>query len=614
MELKTGIQYNAYMGKSLDQKISELPQRTGVYLFKDETGLLLYVGKAIKLKNRVSSYFRKDAGQDSPRIQSMISKIRGFDYVVTDNEVESLVLENNFIKQFQPKYNVRLRDDKNYLFIQINVQDEIPTIEYVHKKLEKKARYFGPYTSALSARDTLRMLRRIFPYCASSKVGTKPCFYYHIQKCPGVCFGKVSLKEYRELYIGKIIDFLEGRQSAILKDLQGEMKFLAKHSQFEKAGKVRDQIFALNRVLEKQKLVYEKKVDQDVFSLHMEPTLASINMFKVREGKLIQKDNFIVENTKQVSEAEILQTFLQTYYLDATSLPSEILLPVKIEFDGLLPLLMEKSHELKFKRKIKFLTPSLGTKAQLMKLGRDNAKQYLEAQSDKKLLEEARLLASLKELQRVLDLKELPGRMECFDISNIQGTNAVGSMVVFDFARPRKDEYRKFKIKSKDTPDDFAMMKEMLERRMARSLEGEKKWPLPNLIIVDGGKGQLSTAVAVLKKMKMEIPIIGLAKRIEEIFLPGKSTPIILPPNSIALFLLQRIRDEAHRFAITYHRKLRSKGSLSSALDEIQGIGPSKKKSLLQRFGSVSRIKSASLTDISNVVGSKLAEQIKARL
>ncbi len=599
----------------MSQKISELPSKPGVYIFKDETGGALYVGKAVKLKNRVSSYFKKGAGDGSARIQSMISKIRDLDYVVTDNEVESLVLENNFIKQLHPKYNVLMRDDKNYLFVKINLQDEIPTISYERKITDKKARYFGPYTSGYEVKQTLRMLRNIFPYCANSKVGTKPCFYYHLQKCPGVCIGKISLDEYRET-INKIMRFLEGRQTEVLKELQGQMKFLARHRQFEKAARTRDQIFALNRVMERQKLVYAKKIDQDVFSLHMEPTVASLNLFRIREGKLIGKENFIIENTRQTSDQEILESFLPTYYMDATSLPQEILVPREINVSDLIPLLAERARELNHRKKIRFFTPSSGTKKELIKMGENNAKQYLEAQSDKTLLEEARLLAALKELQRVLGLEQMPGRMECFDISNIQGTNAVGSMVVFDFARPKKDEYRKFKIRKKRTPDDFAMMKEMLERRFQRSLSSDdaKRWPLPDLVIIDGGKGQLSTAVTVLQSHGLNIPVMGLAKRIEEIFLPGKPDPILLPHNSIALYLLQRIRDEAHRFAITYHRKLRSKGTLSSALDQISGIGPAKKKRLLERFGSVSRMRESSLTEIAEIVGSRLAEKIKASL
>jgi excinuclease ABC subunit C len=602
------------MSKSIQQKISELPQKPGVYLFKDDTGTVIYVGKAVKLRNRVSSYFRKDGGAGSVRIQSMISKIKDFDYTVTDNEVESLVLENNFIKEFRPKYNVRMRDDKNYLFIRVNVQDQIPTIAYDRKVTERKARYFGPYTDSASARETLRTIRRIFPYCANTQVGNKPCFYYHIQKCPGVCIGKVSLDEYRET-IRKIMNFLDGRQSEVLTELQGQMAFLAKHKQYEKAAKTRDQIFALNRVMERQKLVYTNNVDQDVFSLHLEPTVTSINLFRVREGKLVQKENFIIENTKQHTETEIMHEFLPRYYLDATSLPHEILLPCKIPSGELDAVLQTRRVELHVKHKTKILTPTAGMKSQLMKMGQENAKQYLESQADKKLLEEARLLAALKELQRVLGLEKLPGRMECFDISNIQGTNAVGSMVVFDFARPRKDQYRKFKIRKMDTPDDFAMMNEMLERRLKRSLEEKegKAWPMPDLIIIDGGKGQLSTAVSVLRRHDLtHTPVIGLAKRLEEIFLPGKPKPIRLPENSIALYLLQRIRDEAHRFAIAYHRKLRSKGAIASALDNIQGIGSSKKKKLLETFGSVSKMRQASLTDLSNVVGKNLAEKIKA--
>jgi len=606
------------MQKTIAQKIKELPQSPGVYIFKDRAGTVLYVGKAVKLRNRVSSYFRKDGGKGSQRIQSMIAQIHGFDFAVTDNELESLVLENNFIKDFRPKYNVRMRDDKNYLFIRVNVQDEVPTITTEHKMSEREARYFGPYTDGGAARETLRTIRRIFPYCALSSVGTKPCFYYHIRKCPGVCFGKVTLAEYRQT-VDKIMGFLEGKQSEVLQELQGHMRHLARHKQFEKAARVRDQIFYLNRVMERQKLIYSEDTSQDAFSLHMEPNVASINLFRVRGGKLVQKDNFIVENTRQLTEGEVMAGFLPQYYLDATTLPREILLPAQTDTSDLEPILSRRRIDFKMKAKTKIITPESGIKSQLIKMGQANARQHLESLSDKKLLEEARLLAALKELQRVLGLEKLPGRMECFDISNIQGTNAVGSMVVFDFARPRKDQYRKFKIRKKSTPDDFAMMREMLERRFARSLSGDggkaaRKWPLPDLVIIDGGKGQLSTAVSAMKAAGLDIPIMGLAKRLEEIFRPGSSIPVRLPDNSIALYLLQRIRDEAHRFAVTYHRKIRSKSAVSSALDDIQGIGPAKKKKLLQEFGSVSKIRAASLTDLSNVIGKSAAEKLKASL
>ena len=604
-----------YMHKLLEQKIKKLPQQPGVYMFKDDQGLLLYVGKAVKLRNRVASYFRKDAGIDSPRILYMIGQIADVSYTVTDNELEALVLENNFIKQLKPKYNVRLRDDKNYLFLKINIKDEIPTIEYEHQARDKNARYFGPYTAAVSVRDTLKLLRRIFPYCSSKKVGPKPCFYYHIGRCPGVCIGKISLEEYRKNYVGKIIQFLEGRSTDIVKDLQNQMRASAAHKQFEKAARIRDQIFAINRVLERQKLIYSAKVSQDVFAIHCE-AVASINLFMIREGKLIQKENFILENTKRASGEEILESFLLRYYLDAANLPKEILLPFPVNTAELLTILNQRNKGGVRRGTIKITVPVMGERLKLIKLGEQNAKQYLEAQSDKNLLEEARLLSSLKELQRVLELPNLPARMECFDISNIQGTNAVGSMVVFDFAHPKKDQYRKFKINKKTTPDDFAMMREMLERRFTRSEQADpaKKWPLPDLIIIDGGKGQLSTAVSVLNGHNLTIPIIGLAKRLEEIFFPGHSQPLVLPQNSIALFLLQRIRDEAHRFAINYHRKLRGQSSVRSILDAIPGIGPAKKKILLTKFGSVAAIRNAGLTDLSNVVGKKLSEKIKASL
>ncbi len=597
------------MQKTLSQKLNHLPTKPGVYVFKDAKGMVLYVGKAINLRSRVSSYFKPDPLR-SDRIVLMISQIADLDYTVVDNELESLLLENNFIKQFKPKYNVMLRDDKNYLFLKINIKEQIPTIEYERKLTDRTAQYFGPYTSGLAIKDTLRLVRKIFPYCANNKVSSKPCFYYHIGKCPGVCFGKISLEEYRANYISKIIKFLHGKQTEILIELQQQMKTYAKNKQFEKAAHVRDQIFALNRVLERQKAVYPQKINQDVFSLYE----SCINLFIIREGKLTRKENFILDNTKGVSTSEIFNEFLPKYYLEATDWPREILVPnspqppLKLRGGG--PDLSGPGALWP-----KILTPSRGTKLELIKLGTENARQYLKLQTDKHLLEEARALASLKELQRVLNLSKLPGRIEAYDISNIQGTNPVGSMVVFDFARPKKSDYRKFKINKKQTPDDFAMMREVLERRFKRignRESGIKTWPAPDLILIDGGKGQLNAALSVIRNS--QFAIIGLAKRLEEIFIPGKKNPIVLPQNSIALFLLQRIRDEAHRFGVTYHRQLRSKGMVASTLDNIAGIGPAKKKRLLQKFGLTAKIRQASLTDLAAIVGTKAAEKIKASL
>lgn len=615
------------MQTKLTEKLNKLPSKPGVYIFKNAKGLFLYVGKAINLHNRVRSYFMKDAGLSSTRIQSMVSQISDLDYTVTDNELESLLLENNFIKQLRPKYNVRLRDDKNYVFIKISIQDQIPTITFERKpadlpagKAGKSARYFGPYTSSVSVKETLRLLRRIFPYCANKKIGNRPCFFYHIGKCPGVCIGKVSLDDYRKNHIAKIVQFLEGKQSKILKYLKLQMQGYARGRLFEKAAKARDQIFALNRVLERQKLVYPKKIDQDVFSIHAEGSVACVNLFIIREGKLIRKDNFILENTKEAGVSEILEEFLPKYYLDASDWPKEILVPsLEGSLEGHPPRL---ALNWEGAPPIKILVSSRGPKLKLIKLGEQNAKEYLESQSDKQLLEEAKLLSSLKELQRVLNLEKLPGRIEAFDISNIQGKNPVGSMVVFDFGRPKKEDYRKFKIKLKDTPDDYVMIREVLERRFRKTItindNNNKNWPLPDLILIDGGKGQVNAAVAAISNFKFliskQIPIIGLAKRLEEIFLRYQKNPVVLPKNSIALFLLQRIRDEAHRFAVTYHRKLRSKHMTKSRLDQIPGIGPKNKKKLLDKFSSFAKIKQASFTELANVVGRKSAEKIKASL
>src|SRR3989344_3825857 len=517
------------MQKLLLEKLKNLPQKPGVYIFKDAKGLILYVGKAVKLKNRVNSYFKKDGGDNrGARIEIMISQIADIDYTVTDNETEALILEKSFINQLKPKYNIDLRDDKNYLFVKINLRDKIPTIGYERKTGEKGAKYFGPYTSSLAIKDTLRWIRRIFPYCANKKVGTKPCFYYHIGKCPGVCFGKISVAEYRTNYIKKIMQFLEGRLNEIQSQLKLQMKGYAQARLFEKAAKVRDQIFALNRVLERQKLVYTTNIDQDVFSLYQD-SVAVVNLFQIRMGKLVQKENFVLENAKQLPAAEIFEQFLPRYYLDASSIPKEILLPVKINEEELKPA---------FTKLPKIIQPSRGKKLDLIKLGVDNARQHLESTTDKKLLEEARLLSSLKELQRVLNLPELPARIEAYDISNIQGTNPVGSMGVFDFARPKKNTCRKFKISGRagsasggnnsiPKPDDFAMMREMLSRRLKHlgsnspaipdavppplKIRGGAKaqpkagalWPMPNLILIDGGKGQLNAALEVLHKFQI---------------------------------------------------------------------------------------------------------------
>jgi excinuclease ABC subunit C len=594
------------MDKHIFEKLKMLPHKPGVYLHKDNNGRVLYVGKAIDLKSRVSSYFRPDPNR-SIRIQKMVDQVSNFDFIVTTNEDESLLLENNLIKEYLPKYNVRLRDDKNFLFIKIGFDTQIPTITYERKIGDKNARYFGPYTSGSSIRDTMRIIRKIFPYCSAQKIRNKPCFFYHIGKCPGVCIGKISLADYR-LNLNKIIEFLDGRQNFVLRELKSAMTKYSKKKQFEKAAKIRDQIFSINKILERQKLVFTTKQDLDVFSIFSDYA-AAINLFIVRSGKLIRKENFILDNAKEFAASELLAEFLPQYYL-AGNIPPVIAIQEKFPYKELEQQLRKKSG-----RKIKFTIPERGEKRELVKLGVENAKSYLESLSEKKTLEEARLLASIKELQRVLGLKSLPGRIEAYDISNIQGTNPTGSMVVFTFGRPDKKEYRKFKITGEQRPDDFRMMRQMLERRFSHTIEStaKKNWPLPDLVLIDGGKGQLNAALSAMRAKKINLPIMGLAKRLEEIFTPNKPNPLNLPANSPALFLLQRIRDEAHRFAITYHRKLWSKSAVASLLDEIAGIGPAKKLRLLNTFGSIKKILAASHTDLARIIGSKQATLLKAK-
>jgi excinuclease ABC subunit C len=568
--------------KNIIIKLKNLPKNPGVYQFFDASGKLLYVGKAKNLKNRVRTYFARSSarafGRMTGRIQKMVSQITDLKYTITNSEIESLVLENNFIKELKPKYNIDLKDDKNYLFIKINYSHEIPTIETERKITDKHSTYFGPYTSAQNVKQTLRLMRKIFPYCGSKKITSNPCFYYHLGKCPGVCIGKISTAEYQQT-LDKISAFLRGQYSKLVKSLEIQMKNFAKKQKFEKARLLRDQIRSLEKTWMHQTVIFPKKVSWDIFSIYQISGTACVNLFIVREGKLIRKENFVLNNTSDTGSEEILSTFLARYYYDTNSIPNEIILPYNI-----LDQLYNRIVKEKFNKTVKTIIPQKGQKATLIALGKANAEEYLKSTIDNKALEDAKTYTSLKQLQNILNLPELPARIECYDISNISGTSATGSMVVFNFGRPDKSQYRKFRIKTKSTPDDYAMMQEVLKRRFFHSVIPAKAgihnqeigsriesgmtretWLLPNLIIIDGGKGQLNAALAALRisnlkfRISNKIQIIGLAKKLEEIFIPNRKKPLTLPVNSQALFLLQRIRDEAHRFALKYHRLLRMK-------------------------------------------------------
>jgi len=600
------------MDINFKEKLQGVPPKPGVYLFKDNRGEILYVGKAKNLRNRVRSYFVR-SNNHLPRTAIMIGEIADLDFVVVSSEVESLILENNFIKQYRPRFNVRLRDDKNYLFIKIDYESDIPQIYTVRKTdrvqnrqspiANRLPRYFGPYTSGLSVKQTLKFMRRVFRICGGKKIGTRPCFHYELGRCPGVCIGKISIEEYRKS-LSAAEQFLNHRHSEVIKNLKFQMIAAAKKRRFEKAARLRDNLKSLEQIWEKQKIVFSRKLSQDYFSLFVAGNRGAVNLFMVRDGKLIHRENFELLETRERPSTEILQSFLKQYYADASNIPKEVIIPFEFPEKATIEAWL----------KVTVTTPRRGRKLQLLKLGEENAKISYEQEVAGL---EKRLNTVLLNLKETLNLSIVPRRIEGFDISNIQGTNPVGAMVVFENGKPSKSQYRKFKINSKEAPDDVAMMKEMLQRRAVRLLDNQ--WPKPDLIIIDGGKAQLNAALSVFSPCGgspegRHIPIIGLAKRLEEIFLPAQREPLVLRADSPILFLLQQIRDEAHRFAVTFHIKRRGKASFSSRFDRVSGVGPVTKKKLLRKLGTISAIRSSSLEALAKEVGIARAKRIKEQL
>ncbi len=638
--------YNRHMDK-LKEKLKDTPHSPGVYQFIDAKGEVIYVGKAKNLKNRVGQYL--NGHDDRPQLPYLMKEAADFTYTVVNNELESLYLENTLISKYLPRYNIMLRDDKNYAFIKIDYSTEIPQIGYARKfdqssnvkRQMSNVQYFGPYSAVYKIRNTLNLVRRIFPYCSNKEVGARPCFYYYLHRCPGVCIGKISLDEYK-LQLDRICNFLAGNTSKIKQELKTDMKLASSHHEFEKAARLRDQLQALELLDERQSVILTKPVDWDLVSLAQDSGYSCINLFKIRGGKMQDKENFIYEiensNLKLQNKSadaykyQIIQTFLERYYSESSSIPKIIYTQVEAEDSELI----EHIAGSRFNRKLTVIIPKKGKAKELIDLGIINAQEYLKNWLQSQAGHLDKINAALQELKEQLHLEKIPDRIECYDISNIQGTNAVGSMVVFEKGLPAKSQYRKFKIRSKQTPDDFAMMKEMLIRRFSRIEEKfqipnnksqtnsksknsntKTAWPIPDLIVIDGGKGQLGVAVEVLSDVRCQMSdvyIIGLAKRIEEIFFPNNPIPLILPHTNPALQLLQRLRDEAHRFGITFHRQLRSKQAVKSALDNIPGIGPKTKKLLKQKFGTVSQIRKTPFDELANVVGERIALLIQQTL
>lgn len=600
---------------TIPEKLRRLPDKPGIYLMKNAGGEIIYVGKAVSLKNRVRSYFQ--AGQkDSPKVRSMVSHIEDFDYILTDSEVEALILENNLIKKHRPKYNIRLKDDKTYPYLKVTVDEEFPRVFMTRRVLRDGAKYYGPYTDVGAVKDTLYILRRIFPLRTCKKKSVererRPCLNYHIRQCLAPCAGKVEPEHYREM-VRDIRQFLEGRQEDLIKQLSSEMEKAAAELNFERAAELRDRVQALQKVVEKQKVVTGDFVDQDAVAMAREGDAACLQIFFIRSGKLLGREHYILDETAGLSDGDVMNAFIKQYYNQVEYIPGEVLVPCELEEEEVISLwLTEKKGS-----RVRFKIPRRGEKIRLLQLVSKNAAEQLAHHRHQRERERARTYGAMDEIQLALGLAGQPERIECFDISNTQGTESVGSMVVFESGMPKNEDYRRFKIKTVEGPNDFASMQEVIHRRFSRALkeqagikegkvlpEKAKFAVLPDLVIIDGGKGQLNAAREAMRELGFEtIPTYGLAKENEWLFTENRPDPIILARNSEGLYLIQRVRDEAHRFAITYHRKLRGQRNLRSLLDDIPGVGPKRRKALLEHFRSMTRLRQASPDELAEVDG-----------
>lgn len=603
--------------------LNTVPTRPGCYLFKDAEGTVIYVGKARSLRARLRSYFQSK-GQ-SAKVLAMLQVAADFETIVTDSEVEALILENNLIKERHPKYNISLRDDKTYPYICVTTQEPYPRVLKVRQLRKDGARYFGPYADGQGLNDMLAVLKKLFPYRSCDlaipdeadrpeSVIERPCLEYFIKRCIAPCVRYCTRDEYGRV-IDQVLMLLQGKHDDVVGDLEVQMGQVAENLDFERAAQIRDQISAIERLAERQKITSTRGGDQDVLALAQDDAEACVEIFHVRDGKVVARDNYILK-TEHDDPGEILTSFVQQYYDRATHVPRELLLEHAAEEPELLE---EWLGSLRGAR-VSLTVPKIGEKRHLVDLVAQNAREALEQHHLRWLNDQQKTTGALAELQEALGLPELPNRIECYDISNIQGTNAVGSMVVFERGKAKNSEYRRFRIKSVEGPNDFAMMQEMLRRRFKRvetDGEDESFGKLPDLIIVDGGKGQLHAAVDVLCEMGRDgIPIVSLAKRLEELFVPGRKESVLLPRTSQALYLVQRVRDAAHRFGVTYHRNLRQRATVSSQIDSVPGVGPARRKALIKAFGSVRGIKAATAEEIAAVPGmnAKLAATVKEHL
>ncbi|MFC2069860.1 excinuclease ABC subunit UvrC [Chloroflexota bacterium] len=610
-------------GNLITEQLKQLPASPGVYLFRDSGGEILYVGKAASLRNRVRSYFRTSE-QLSPKTQKMVNLAQDLDFFVTKTEQEAIILEYNLIQRHQPHYNVRLKDGKSFPFLKISLNEEWPKVHLTRNMEDDGGRYFGPFASAKSLRQTLKVLKGIFPFRSCSRIITgtdkRPCLNYYLHLCLGPCIGAVSRQEYSNV-IKQVILFLEGKQERIVRSLENKMEKAAESLDFEKAALLRDQIQSIGRVIEGQKITARVKGEQDVIAFVTERDRAYVQVFFIRGGKLIGRESFILQGTSSEEPVQIMTGFIKQFYGSASYIPPLLLLQHPVEDKPVIESWLQSKRD----SKVAIQVPQRGSKKQLVDIVAENAEQGLQQLKIKQQEGGTRTLTeALNEIKDELRLPRTPLRMECYDISNIQGKDAVGSMVVFDKGKPKPAHYRRFKIKTVAGVDDYAMLQEVLRRRFKRfnqqngDVSAQGAWAVqPDLILIDGGKGQLNSALAAMKATGADsIPVAGLAKENEELFIPGQPHPIKLPVTSPGLQLLQRLRDEAHRFAISYHQRLRRRQAFKSSLDSIPGIGPKRKRALIKQFGSVKAIRESSVEELTTAEGitRDLADKIKEHL
>ncbi len=619
---------NQLVTPGLTATLASLPDRPGVYLMKDVHGTVLYVGKAQSLRSRVRSYWQKQsAGSrgEVHRIRQVIDRVVDLEVTEVDSVSEALLLEANLIKRFKPRFNVRLKDDKSYPYIKVTLADDFPRIERTRKLPADGSRYFGPYASASSVDEAMNLVRRLFPFrtCTidireGKRALARPCLLYHIKRCQGPCIEAIDKRAYRA-DIAQVELFLEGNADAVVDGLEHEMSFAAERQAYERAAVLRDKIRAIERTMESQKMAAFARTELDLAAMARHDDQAAVQLFVVRNGKMVGRDVFFLESPRDVPDDEVLASFLEQFYARATSIPREVLVPRALADTADLEAFLAGKRG----ASVRIRTPQRGEKRELLELATRNAGEALAREAARWLADEGRTLGALEELSGALGLAGPPMRIECYDISNFQGSESVGSMVVFEEGRPRSGEYRRFKIKTVQGANDFASHQEVLRRRFRYAASGKegdeeaRRWAMPDLVIIDGGRGQVSAAQEVLDELGLsDLPMCGLAKEREELVLPGREEPVVLPVTSPALYLVQRLRDEAHRFAITYHRSLRNKKTVRSALDDLPGVGPRRKRELLKVFGSAKRVREAPVEQIAAVpgIGPALAERIKAHL